>query len=455
MSGNLKAITERIPPQNEEAEKSVLGAALIDKETLLEISDVLKPDDFYKEAHREIYGAIIDLYRKSEPVDILTVAEELKRRKSLDIVGGRAYLGMLSAAVPSTANVVQYARIVEEKAIMRKLIRSAAEIMEEGFSANKSASEVLEMAEQQVFEISQKRQRKTVSMLKDVLVKNMDMITELSGRDGSLRGLTTGFRDIDEKTSGLQKSDLIILAARPSMGKTALALNIARNAALKANAKVLIFSLEMSEDQLSERILSTEAMVELRKMREGTLEGDDWGKLSEAILRLEKADIMIDDTPGISTLEIRNKCRKIKMEKGLDLILIDYLQLMTYEGRAESRQLEVSALTRYLKQLAREMECPIIVLSQLSRAPDARRGDDKKPVLSDLRDSGSIEQDADQVIFLYRDEYYTKEETQRPNECDVIIAKNRNGATGSVVLTWLGQYTKFGDKAPDVYHEME
>lgn len=454
MSGNQAAVTERIPPQNEEAEKSVLGAALIDKETLLEISDILKSDDFYKEAHREIFSVIMDLYRKNEPVDILTTAEELKKRKSLDLVGGRAYLGMLSASVPSTANVAQYARIVEEKSILRKLIRASSEIMEEGFSEGKIASEVLEMAEQRVFEISQKRQKKSVSMLKDVLVKNMDMITELSGREGSLRGLTTGFRDIDEKTSGLQKSDLIILAARPSMGKTALALNIARNAAVKAGAKVLIFSLEMSEEQLSERILSTESMVELQKMREGTLEGDDWGKLSEAIMRLENADIMIDDTPGISSLEMRNKCRKIKMEKGLDLILIDYLQLMVYDGKTESRQLEVSALTRYLKQLAREMECPVIVLSQLSRAPEARRGDEKKPVLSDLRESGSIEQDADQVFFLYRDEYYTKENTQRPNECDVIIAKNRNGSTGNVVLTWLGQYTKFGDKAPQAFQDM-
>ncbi len=443
----MKAATERIPPQNDEAERSVLGAALIDQDALLEVTDILRPEDFYKEAHREIYDAIVSLYRKNEPVDILTVAEELKRRKNLDMAGGRAYLGLLSAEVPSTANVMQYARIVEEKSILRKLIRASSEIMEEGFAADKTAAQVLEDAEQRVFEISQKRQKKTVSQIREVLAKNLDMLQLLAQKKGELRGLTTGFRDLDKMTSGLQKSDLIILAARPSMGKTALALNIARNAAMKAGAKVLIFSLEMSQEQLTERILSTEALVEIQKMREGSLEDEDWSKLSEAVVRLEQADIMIDDTPGITAIEMRNKCRRIKMEKGLDLILVDYLQLMSFEGRAESRQLEISALTRFLKQLAREMECPIIVLSQLSRATEARQGDKKKPILSDLRESGSIEQDADLVIFLYRDEYYTKEETQRPNECDVILAKHRNGATGEVVLTWLGQYTKFGDKS--------
>ena len=443
----MKAATERIPPQNDEAERSVLGAALIDQDALLEVTDILRPEDFYIEAHREIYDAIVSLYRKNEPVDILTVAEELKRRKNLDMAGGRAYLGLLSAEVPSTANVMQYARIVEEKSILRKLIRASSEIMEEGFAADKTAAQVLEDAEQRVFEISQKRQKKTVSQIREVLAKNLDMLQLLAQKKGELRGLTTGFRDLDKMTSGLQKSDLIILAARPSMGKTALALNIARNAAMKAGAKVLIFSLEMSQEQLTERILSTEALVEIQKMREGSLEDEDWSKLSEAVVRLEQADIMIDDTPGITAIEMRNKCRRIKMEKGLDLILVDYLQLMSFEGRAESRQLEISALTRFLKQLAREMECPIIVLSQLSRATEARQGDKKKPILSDLRESGSIEQDADLVIFLYRDEYYTKEETQRPNECDVILAKHRNGATGEVVLTWLGQYTKFGDKS--------
>lgn len=443
----MKSASERIPPQNDEAEKSVLGAALIDKDALLEVTDILRPEDFYKEAHKEIFSVIVELYRKNEPVDILTVAEELKKRKNLDLVGGRTYLGILSAQVPSTANVLQYARIVEEKSILRKLIRASSEIMEEGFAADKTAGEVLEDAEQRVFEISQKRQRKTASQIRDVLAKNLEMLQLLAQKKGDLRGLTTGFRDLDKITSGLQKSDLIILAARPSMGKTALALNIARNAAMKGSAKVLIFSLEMSEEQLTERILSTEALVEIQKMREGNLEDEDWSKLSEAVMRLEEADIMIDDTPGISALELRNKCRKIKMEKGLDLVLVDYLQLMTFEGKAESRQLEISALTRFLKQLAREMECPVIVLSQLSRATESRQGDKKKPILSDLRESGSIEQDADIVIFLYRDEYYTKEETQRPNECDVIIAKHRNGATGEVVLTWLGQYTKFGDKS--------
>ena len=269
----------------------------------------------------------------------------------------------------------------------------------------------------------------------------MQMLTE---KKGELRGLTTGFTALDNLTSGLQKADLIILAARPSMGKTAFALNIATNAA-KAGGKALIFSLEMSEELLSERILSTEALVEIKKMREGTIDDEDWTKIADAVLRLDKLDIMIDDTPGISALEIKNKCKRVKMEKGLDLVVIDYLQLMTFEGRAENRQQEVSALTRYLKQLAREIECPIIVLSQLSRAVESRKADEKKPVLSDLRESGSIEQDADIVMFLYREDYYKKEESTRPNECDVIIAKHRNGPTDTVVLTWVGKYTKFSD----------
>lgn len=439
-------VAERIPPQNEEAEKAVLGAVMIDKDALMNVSDMLKPSDFYREGHKEIFSVVLDLYKNNEPVDILTVAEELKRRKSLEAIGGRAYLGMLTAAVVSTGNIQQYAKIIEEKAILRGLIQASADTMEEGYSAEKDASEILEAAEQRVFAISQNRQKKGLSHIGEVLVKNINTIQMLTEKKGDLRGLTTGFKALNDVTSGLQKADLIILAARPSMGKTAFALNIATNAA-KAGGKVLIFSLEMSEELLAERILSTEALVEIKHMREGTIDDDEWNMITDAAVRLDKLDIMIDDTPGISALEIKNKCKRMKMEKGLDLVVIDYLQLMTFEGKAESRQLEISALTRYLKQLAREIDCPVIVLSQLSRAVEARKGDEKKPVLSDLRESGSIEQDADIVMFLYREDYYKKEESTRPNECDVIIAKHRNGPTDTVVLTWVGKYTKFSDMA--------
>ncbi len=439
-------VAERIPPQNEEAEKAVLGAVMIDKDALMNVSDMLKPSDFYREGHKEIFSVVLDLYKNNEPVDILTVAEELKRRKSLEAIGGRAYLGMLTAAVVSTGNIQQYAKIIEEKAILRGLIQASADTMEEGYSAEKDASEILEAAEQRVFAISQNRQKKGLSHIGEVLVKNINTIQMLTEKKGDLRGLTTGFKALNDVTSGLQKADLIILAARPSMGKTAFALNIATNAA-KAGGKVLIFSLEMSEELLTERILSTEALVEIKHMREGTIDDDEWSMIADAAERLDKLDIMIDDTPGISALEIKNKCKRMKMEKGLDLVVIDYLQLMTFEGKAESRQLEISALTRYLKQLAREIDCPVIVLSQLSRAVEARKGDEKKPVLSDLRESGSIEQDADIVMFLYREDYYKKEESTRPNECDVIIAKHRNGPTDTVVLTWVGKYTKFSDMA--------
>ncbi|MBE6020131.1 MAG: replicative DNA helicase [Firmicutes bacterium] len=440
----MRSVVERIPPHNEDAEKAVLGASMMDKNALMDALDILRPDDFYKEAHKEIFSVLLELYKESEPVDILTVAEVLKKRKSLESVGGRAYLGMLTAAVISTANTVQYAKIIEEKSILRSLIQASSETVEEGYSAEKTAGEILEEAEQRVFSISQKRQRKGVSHIGEVLAKNINTIQMLTEKKGELRGITTGFTALDNLTSGLQKADLIILAARPSMGKTAFALNIATNAA-KAGGKALIFSLEMSEELLSERILSTEALVEIKKMREGTIDDEEWTKITDAVLRLDKLDIMIDDTPGISALEIKNKCKRVKMEKGLDLVVIDYLQLMTFEGRAESRQQEISALTRYLKQLAREIDCPIIVLSQLSRAVESRKADEKKPVLSDLRESGSIEQDADIVMFLYREDYYKKEESTRPNECDVIIAKHRNGPTDTVVLTWVGKYTKFSD----------
>lgn len=438
----LNKYEERVPPHSPDAEKSVLGSVLLDKEALNEVLEVLRAEDFYSEMHQEIFQAVISLYRKNEPVDMLTVSEELKKRNSLEMVGGRAYVAALSVAVPSTSNAVQYAKIIGEKAILRRLITASSDIMEQSYQGQTEPESVLDYAEQAIFEIAQSRQKRDFELLKNVLYTNLNMIDEVAKLEGGLTGLPTGFADLDKKTSGLQRSDLIILAARPSMGKTAFALNVAQNAALKGKAGVLVFSLEMSKEQLGQRLLAMEARVDMQKIKTGNLDSSDWDKIYEGINSLSEANIYIDDTPGISVMEIKNKCRRLKAEKGLDLIVIDYLQLMSFEGKAESRQQEISSLSRYLKQLARELDCPVIVLSQLSRAPEQRT--DHRPILSDLRESGSIEQDADIVMFLYRDEYYNPE-TDKPNICEINIAKHRSGPTGITEVTWLGKYTRFVD----------
>ncbi len=435
---------ERIPPHNEEAEKSVLGAAMLSKEALMDVSEEVRADDFYNESHREIFDAIITLYRDNIAVDMLTVCEELSRRKSLEMVGGRIYIATLTAEVPSTANAGQYAKIVAEKAMLRRLIAAAEDISTKGYDDKIAASELLDYAEGDIFRIAQRRQRNDYTKIQDVLIKNLQIIDKAVENKGKVIGLSTGFRNIDEKTSGLQPSDLIIVAARPGMGKTAFALNIAQQSAVKAGASVLIFSLEMSQEQLGQRLIAMQARVESEKLKKGTLDMKDWDRLTIALDELNSTKIVIDDTPGINIMEMRNKCRRLKAEQGLDLIVVDYLQLMSYEGRSESRQQEISALSRNLKLLAREMDCPVIVLSQLSRAPELRQ--DKRPMLSDLRESGSIEQDADIVIFLYRDDYYN-ENTENPGVCEVNIAKHRSGPVGKLDLTWVARYTKFSEKA--------
>ncbi len=435
---------ERIPPHNEEAEKSVLGAAMLSKEALLDVSEEVKAEDFYNESHREIFDAIMHLYRENTAVDMLTVCEELNKRKSLDMVGGRAYIAMLTSDVPSTANAGEYAKIVAEKAMLRQLIAASEEIAAKGYDDKLAAAELLDYAEGDIFRIAQKRQRSDYAKIQDVLMKNLKLIDEAEKNKGGVIGLPTGFKTLDEKTSGLQPSDLIIVAARPGMGKTAFALNIAQQSAVKAGASVLIFSLEMSQEQLGQRLIAMQARVESEKLKRGGLELKDWDRINVALNELNGTKIVIDDTPGISVMEMRNKCRRLKAEQGLDLIVVDYLQLMTFDGRADNRQQEISALSRHLKLLAREMECPVIVLSQLSRAPELRQ--DKRPMLSDLRESGSIEQDADIVMFLYRDDYYN-EATEKPGVCEVNIAKHRSGPTDRIELTWVARYTKFSDKA--------
>ena len=361
------------------------------------------------------------------------------------MVGGRAYVASLSSSTPTTSNAPEYARIVSEKAAIRRLIAAADGIVDKGYDGGMAASQMIDFAEREIFEISQSRQKGKYTHIQEALLSNLDAIDKASQMEDGLTGITTGFADLDAKTSGLQKSDLIILAARPAMGKTAFALSLARNAAVKGNASVMIFSMEMAKEQLSQRLLSMESKVELQKLKKGNLDRRDWEDINIAMDVLSGTNIHIDDTAGISIMEMKSKCRRLKAEKGLDLVVIDYLQLMNPEGKADSRTQEISVLSRNLKLLARELDCPVLVLSQLSRAPETRT--DHRPMLSDLRESGSIEQDADIVIFLYRDEYYNKENTEKPGECEVIVAKHRSGPTGTIDVSWIERYTQFKDKA--------
>ena len=444
---------ERIPPHSEPAERSVLGSILIDRDCYYKVSDYVKPQDFYSPAHKEIYTAMFELAKEGQPIDIVTVAERLKSRKALDAAGGRAYLSGLSQEVPTTANAVQYAKIVAEKAVLRNLISASSDIVEKSYAENVDSQLMLDHAEQTIFEIAGSRQHNQFSSLKDVLDQNIRSIHEIEANGGRLPGIPSGFTDLDKKTSGFQNSDLIILAARPSMGKSAFALNVAQYAALKQGKRVVIFSLEMSKEQLGMRLLAMEARVDSNKLRTGNLSAEDWESISDAAMRFADADIIIDDTPGIGVMEMRNKCRRIGQEKPIDLVVVDYLQMMSADkvGSGENRQQEVSQISRYLKQLARELRCPVIVLSQLSRAVEQRQGD-KRPILSDLRESGAIEQDADVVMFLFNEDYYNrnKDGYEPKNLCEVLLAKQRMGETGKVVLGWQPRFTKFVNIAREV-----
>lgn len=438
-------MVERIPPQNIDAEKSVLGAMMLEKDVLFDTLEVVKEEDFYSEAHREIFAAIWELYKENSAVDLLTVCEKLKKRKALDMVGGRAYVAELTSGVPSTANAVEYAKIVSEKAIVRQMIKTSESITERAYDSKADPKDILEFAESGIFKIAQRNQKSDYTSIQDVLAENLKQIDEAANNQDKLVGIPTGFKDLDEKLNGLQKSNLVIIAARPSMGKTALALNIAQQTAVKAKSSVIIFSLEMSKEQLGQRLLAVQSRVEMQKLQRGALDMKDWERVNLALDEMQDAAIVIDDTPGISIMEMKNKCRRLKVEKGLDLIVLDYLQLMSSPEKSDSRQQEISAISRQLKLLAREMDCPVIALSQLSRAPEQRM--DHRPNLSDLRESGAIEQDADVVLFLYRDDYYNKDNSEKPGICEVNIAKNRSGPTDTVELTWVARYTKFSDKA--------
>lgn len=431
---------DRIPPQNTEAEQSVLGSILLDSSALVSAMDILQPDDFYRDAHRQIYQAILALSDRGEPVDMITLCEELNRRGSLEAVGGVAYISTLANYVPSAANIEHYARIVKEKATLRDLISAAQRITAIGYEGQDEIEKILDEAEKLIFAVGEQRTGHDFAAVKDILLDAFENIEKVYQSKGQLTGVPSGFVDLDHMTSGFQPSDLIILAARPSMGKSAFALNVALHAAVRHHVPVAIFSLEMSKEQMAQRLLCAEANVDAHRLRTGYIEDEDWPRLTRAVGPLAEAPIFIDDTPGISVAEIRSKARRLKAERGLGLIIIDYLQLIQGRGKSESRQMEISEISRSLKGLARELLVPIISLAQLSRAPEQRQ--DHRPMLSDLRESGSLEQDADVVMFLYRDEYYNPD-TEDKNLAELIIAKQRNGPTGVVKLVWLKQFTKF------------
>ena len=404
---------------------------------------IVSPDDFYNKANQEIFSAMRDMYNTGKACDIVTVTEELKKRGTLAASGGSAYISALTSEIPSTVNAAEYARIIAEEAALRRLIQASEEIRESCFDQKDTSEDIMDDAEKKIFAIAESGQKRDYTSVKDVMFTDMDIISKRSMQSGSLTGVTSGFRDLDNKLGGFQKSDLIIVAARPGMGKTAFALNVALNAAEKGGANVLIFSMEMSKEQLGQRLIAMKANVDMEDISKGNVQGDKWREIIVASETIGQCNINIDDTPHPSVYEIRNKCRRMKANQGLDLIVVDYLGLMI--EKADNVVQEVSQLTRSFKLLAREMDCPVLLLSQLSRTPD-QRVNNHRPVLSDLRDSGSIEQDADVVLFLYRDDYYNKE-SEKPGVCEVNVAKHRNGPPGEVDLTWVARYTKFSDRA--------
>ncbi|MGZ4030850.1 MAG: replicative DNA helicase [Tumebacillaceae bacterium] len=434
-------LMERVPPQNIEAEQAVLGAILIEADALTTVTELLVPFDFYRKTHQMIYEAMLKVAESGEPVDLVTVTAELQDAGQIEEIGGVAYLANLANSVPTAANVDHYSALVREKSVMRRLINTATKIATTGYEGGVDVAEMIDDAEKRILEITQAGAiSKGFTPIKDVLLNTFERIEFLFSNKGGVTGIPSGYPDLDKMTSGFQRSDLIILAARPAVGKTAFALNVAQNIAVRAGETVAIFSLEMGKEQLVQRMLCAEANIDAGKMRTGFLEEDDWPKLTMAVGTLSEAPIFIDDTPGITVHDIRAKCRRLKAEHGIGLILIDYLQLIQGRGKGDNRQQEVSEISRTLKLIARELNVPVIALSQLSRSVEQRQ--DKRPMMSDLRESGSIEQDADIVSFLYRDDYYNPE-SERKNIIEVIIAKQRSGPTGTVELVFLKNFNKF------------
>ncbi len=428
-------------PQSIEAEQSVIGSMIIDKNAIVEALEKLQEEDFYRDGHKVLFRAISEMFKDDMAVDLITLLEYLKSNDKLDKAGGVTYVTEISSSVLTIANLSAYIKIVKEKATLRRLIKASTSIIEDSYNKQGDVESVLEGAEKRIFDIAEKKSSSDFEALNTVLERGFLQIEKLFNNKGEITGVSSGIIDLDAKTSGFQKGDMVLIAARPSMGKTTFALNIAEHAALREGKSVVIFSLEMSKEQLAYKLLCSEANVDMLKLRTGALEDKDWENIARATGPLSRAKIFIDDTAGMSVMEMKSKCRRLKIEHGIDLILIDYLQLMSGSA-SESRQQEVSEISRSIKALAKEMECPVIALSQLSRAPEQRA--DHRPMLSDLRESGSIEQDADLVMFLYRDEYYNKE-TEDTNVAECIIAKQRNGPVGTVKMAWLGQFSKFGN----------
>lgn len=435
---------KRIQPHNIEAEQSVIGSMIMDRDAIVVVSDMLTKEDFYLAQYGILFEAMVELYNEGKAVDLITLQNKLREKNVPDNIASLEYIRDLVEAVPTSANARQYAEIVREKAMMRRLIHTCENITTTAYQDKEDAEEVLQMTEKDIFNLLQQASgSQDFTPIREVVLNSLDAIEQAAKNKGSVTGIPTGFTDLDYKLTGMHPSELILVAARPAMGKTAFVLNIAQHVAFKKNLPVAIFSLEMSKEQLATRLLSMESLVDSQNIRTGNLQDAEWEKLMESVGVVGNSKLIIDDTPGISISELRSKCRRYKQTQDIQLVIIDYLQLMSGGKRVESRQQEISEISRSLKALAREINCPVIALSQLSRAVDART--DHKPVLSDLRESGAIEQDADVVMFIYRDEYYN-EDSEKKNLAEIIVAKQRNGSTGSVELVWLGQYTKFTNK---------
>jgi replicative DNA helicase len=442
---------EKIPPQNLDAEQSILGAILIDNEALPKVLEILDPGDFYKLTHKKIFNAMTDLFDKNEPIDLITLTDQLKRKDELDAIGGLSYLSSLVDMTPTSANIRYHSKIVREKALLRGLIQSAQEISTKVYEDNLDAEDLVDYAEKAIFHISDKKIKASFVTLKDVIKGSFEMIENLYDKKDTITGVPSGFADLDELTTGFQRGDLIIVGGRPSMGKTAFALNVAQYVGLEVREPVAIFSLEMAKEQLAFRMLCAEALVNSNSIRKGFIKKEDWHKLTGAASNLTGAPIFIDDSSGVTVLELRAKARRLKMEHGLSLIIVDYLQLMRGKGSFERREQEISDISRSLKGLAKELSVPVIAVSQLNRSVEQRRP--PTPILADLRESGAIEQDADVILFLYRDEIYNKEAKKGLSE--IIIAKQRNGPTGNVHLSFLSNCTRFMNMAGREFHDLE
>ena len=452
MKADLDTASFKLPPQNIEAEQSILGGILIENDALNTVVEFLEASDFYREAHQKIFQCMIALSEKSEPLDLITLTNELKKSKELESIGGASYLASLVESVPTAANIAYYAKIVKEKSILRKLISTATEIVTQSYHEGKDLEDFLDDAEQAIFRISEHRVKPAFFPIKEIVKESFKVIEKLYEKKELITGVPSGFKDLDRKTAGFQNAELIIVAGRPSMGKTALCLNIAQHASINAKVPTAMFSLEMSKEQLAIRMLCSEARVDSSRLRSGFLSESDWPKLTMAAGALSDAPIFIDDTPAISVLELRAKARRLKADRGLGLVIIDYLQLMRGRSGMERREQEISEISRSLKALAKELDIPVLAISQLSRKAEDRPG--RQPQLSDLRESGAIEQDADVIIFIYRDEVYNPD-SDRKGTAEVIIGKQRNGPTGKVDLSFISEFTTFKDLFRGEYDEIE